>query len=160
MFHVDKAWGIYRDFERVARTELANCFHHGSFAADRISGKFADSDLVFRIPRPQACKLCILFYIGLGGTPRLYKVQDLLEEATPLIRVSGRGARPHRALIGVNHPNCLCSSWQKYWGNVSDQLFRMNAAPYRQARRQLGLPVEELIEEEPLRPARTTPITF
>lgn len=142
MYGADKAVGIYRDFERVARTEMANCVHHGSFAADRISGKFTDNDLVFRIPRPQACKLCISLNIGLGGTPRLYKVKDLVEEATPLIRVSGRGAKRYRALIGVNHPNCTCSGWQKYWGAASDMQFHQFAARYieAQARYRIELP--------------------
>ena len=73
MFLEDKKVGIYRDFERVARTEMANCFHHGSFTANRITGKLADNDLVFRIPRPQACKLCISLCIGPAEDPAFTK---------------------------------------------------------------------------------------
>ena len=134
MFLEEKAAGIFRDFERVARTELANCFHHGQFRADRIAGKFAESDFVFRIPRPQACKLCLSLYVEPSGTPRLYKLKDLLEETTDAGRISGRGKKLYRASIGVSHPNCLCSSWQKYWGEISDQMFQPSASSYMEAR--------------------------
>lgn len=141
MFRVDKIAGIYRDFERVARTEMANCFHYGSFRADQISGKFGDNDIVYRTSRPQACKLCIMLYTGSHGTPKLYRVQELLQETTPPIRVSGRGDKLYRAVIGVSHPDCLCSPWSKYYGEVSDRLFQQFAPQYLETRKRYRLHV-------------------
>lgn len=139
MFLEDKPVGIYRDFERLAETEIANCFQYASFRADQISGQFGDNDIVFRIPRPQACKLCITLYVGSDGTPRLYTVQELLAETTPLIKVSGRGRKLYRAAIGVGHPNCLCSAWQKYHGEASNEPFRQFAPQYIEAREKYRL---------------------
>lgn len=139
MYKVEKPYGIFRDFERVARTEMANCFSHGSFRADRISGKFADNDMVYRISRPQACKLCISLYTSPEGTPRLYRVRDLSAATTAFIRIPGKGRKLYRAVIGITHENCLCSPWQKFWGEAQRPLFKESAPQYLEARKRYQL---------------------
>jgi len=141
MFQVDKTAGIYRDFERVARTEMANCFHYGSFRADQMSSKFGDNDIVYRTARPDGCKLCLTLYTGSNGTPKLYTVQELLKETTPLIKVSGRGSKLYHAAIGVSHPDCLCSPWSKYHGEVSNRIFQRFAPQYLEARKRYRLEI-------------------
>jgi hypothetical protein len=134
MYKVEKTEGIFRDFEQLAITEIASAFSKGSFQAERKAGKFRDDDLVYRISRPQACKLCLALYVNSDGTPRLYRVSDLEQGTTPLIDVGGNGRNLYRAIIGSTHPACLCSPWSKYWGAANDSTFREFAPQYRAAR--------------------------
>lgn len=160
MINSEGAGGIFRDFERIARTEIASAYSNGAFRDDRASGKFADADRVYRITRPNACKICLSLYTNPDGTPRLYRVRDLERGTTPEIDIGVRVPRLYRAVIGATHPNEMCSDWQKYWGEISDELFRLNAAPYRAGRDQIGLAVQGDIPDEPLRPTGTSPLTF
>lgn len=160
MYQHEQAGGIFRDFERITRTEIANAYSTGSWRADRASAKLGISDQVYRITRPNACKICLALYTNADGTPRLYRVRDLERGTTPQIDIGVRTQRLYQAVIGATHPNEMCSDWQKYWGEVSDQLFQQNAAPYRAGREETGLEVEGPIPTEPLRPTGTGPITF
>lgn len=159
MFKEERAGGIYRDFERIARTEIANAYSVGSWRADRASGKFTLQDRVYRITRPNACKICLALYTNPDGTPRLYRVRDLENGTAPEIDIGVRKERLYRAVIGATHPNEMCSDWQKYWGEVTNTLFEQHAGPYRAGREQMGLDVEGPIPTEPLRPTGTEPIT-
>jgi hypothetical protein len=143
MFQAENANDIFRDFERIARTEISNAFSNGAFRADRLSGKFAHSDLVYRITRPNACKICLALYTNPDGTPRLYRVRDLERGTTPQIDVGVRTRRLYRAVIGATHPNEMCSDWQKYYGEVDQQLWRQFADRYRAGREEVGLEVAE-----------------
>jgi len=143
MFKMERAEGIFRDFERVARSEISNNFASGSWQADKSSGKFGDNDLVFRITRPQACRLCISLFVNPNGTPRLYRVRDLEQGTTPEIDIGVRKERKFRATIQPPHANCMCPPWSRYWGESSDKLFRRFAPRYIEGRKQLGLPIQE-----------------
>lgn len=143
MFRQAQAEGIFRDFERIARTEIANDFSRGSFQADRESGKFQNNDLVYRVTRPQACKICLALYTNPDGTPRLYRVRDLENGNTPRIDIGVRVERIYQARIEQAHPNCLCAPWMKYYGEPSDRLFERAAPQYRAARQEVRLNVSQ-----------------
>jgi hypothetical protein len=143
MLKEEQANGLFRDFERIARTEIANDFSRGSFQADRESGKFQLNDLLYRVTRPQACKICLALYTNPDGTPRLYRARDLERGTTPEIDIGVRVERFYRARIEQAHPNCLCAPWMKYYGEPSDRMFSTFAARYRDARHEVRLEVSE-----------------
>ena len=129
----------YRDYERVARTELANSYAHGAFHHEVAKGRWQPEDEVYRIPRPTACKICLTLFTNPDGTYRLYRVADLLAERTPLVNVGVRKERLVRATIGVPHPNDLCAPWIKAWrGRTAPG----DAGRYRAGRQEVGLDVE------------------
>lgn len=110
-----RAPDTYRDYERVARTELANSYAHGAFHHEVAHGRYQPDDEVYRIPRPAACRICLVLFTTPDGSPRRYRVQDLLAETTPRVNVGIRKERLVQATIGVPHPNDLCSPWIKAW---------------------------------------------
>jgi hypothetical protein len=139
MYKVEKTEGIFRDFEELAITEIASAFAKGSFQADRGTGKFRDDDWLYRIPRPQACKVCLALYVNSNGTPRLYRARNLEQGTTPLIDLGEKVRNLYRAVIGSAHPVCLCSPWMKYWGESTLKTFEEFAPEYRNARTKYGL---------------------
>ncbi len=141
MFKVEAQEGLFRDFERVARTEIADTFAQGAFEADRKSGKFEDDGLVYRTPRAAGCKICLALFSLPDGTPRLYRVKDLEEGTAPAINIGVRKERLYRATVGIPHPNCLCSPWLKYH-EAMRPLLEQFAPRYREGRQRLNLEVK------------------
>lgn len=133
----------FRDFERIARTEMANSFSWGSWQADRTSGKFGNGDYVYRITRANGCKICLALFTNPDGTPRLYNVKDLENETTPKIDVGIRVKRFFQAGIGQPHPNCLCGPWNKYYKGISDSNFKEFAPNYVEGRKRFHLETAE-----------------
>lgn len=140
MYKSGKAAGIFRDYEELAITEVANCFQHGSFKANQLAGRFRDQDLVYRLPRPQGCALCLCLYLEPNGTPRLFQVRELWEGKTKAITLPGQ-TNLHRVEIGVAHGGCLCAGWIKYHPEAMPKLFERHRRKYLEARRRHQLPV-------------------
>lgn len=111
--HQDRLVDGYRDYERVARTEIADAYAHGAFVHDVDVGRFQPETAVYRIPRLAACKVCLALYTNPDGSFRPYLVRDLLAETTPVIDVGVRTPRLVRATIGTAHPHDLCSPWMR-----------------------------------------------
>ena len=135
--YLDREPGTYRDYERVARTEIANSFAHGAFEHDVAIRKFEADTEVVRMPRPAACKTCLLLFTNPDGSLRRYRVADLLAESTPEIDVGVRTERWVRATVGVPHPNDLCSPWMRAPTLTNADL----AGQYRVSRDTLNLEV-------------------
>ena len=117
--------GIYRDWERVARTEMQGARLRGAFEAERTRADWRDDTQVYRAVAAVPCNACLRLYKNPDGTPRLYTVAELVQfEALGPNR--GPQAQWHPTISGT-HPNCLCFPWAKYV-TALDGVFRRQAS--------------------------------
>ena len=102
-----------RDWLRIAHTELHNAMEEGrAHAISQVTP--GDSDpLVFKRPRPDACKFCNMLYLN-GKKPRLFRMSELSANGTNHGRKarrplrSGPMATEWKATVGSLHPWCQC----------------------------------------------------
>jgi hypothetical protein len=100
-----------RSFERVVTTELSNSIGLGS--VDRISKDNEDKKLtevyVYRIAIQDAatCAACKRLYIDKDGSPKVYKLSEVLSNGSNY----GRTGSDLKAVSGATHPNERCSGW-------------------------------------------------
>lgn len=91
----------YRDWQRVAHTEINNAVQHGIYT--EIAKNHGADQLVFKRPNPDACKHCKRLFLKEDGvTPRIFKLSDL--EDTNV----GLKAADWKPTIGTVHPWCQC----------------------------------------------------
>jgi len=106
--HLREATGDFaRDWRRVAITEMNNAQSYG--AADAIvkrnKGKApADETYVYKLVVRDAalCPYCRKFYLNPDGTPKIYKMSELMRNGTNY----GKKASQWKPVIGSTHPNC------------------------------------------------------
>lgn len=93
----------FRDWQRVAHTEMHDAIQHGIRDAIRDNSPSGVDQLVFKRPNPDACKYCKGLYLKRDGlTPRIFKLSYLA--ATNV----GLRASAWRPVIGSTHPWCNC----------------------------------------------------
>lgn len=110
----DSIRGLRSEWLRTAHTEMHNAVEEAK--AIVIAHRSPDHDpRVFKRPRPDACKFCVLLYLRPDGvTPRVFKLSELLANGTNVGRRAGRPTRSGRsrtewkAVIGAVHPFCKC----------------------------------------------------
>ena len=91
----------YRDWQRVAHTEMNNAVQQGIY--HEILDKSDGDQLVYKRPNPDACKHCKKVYLKSDGiTPRIFKLSELAETNM------GLKARDWKPTIGSVHPWCNC----------------------------------------------------
>lgn len=119
-----------RDWDRIAATEFANMEDWGRARA--IADQHGEDAWVIKIPKDTACPGCKRLYLNEDGTPRVYKLSELVANRTNADRMylnpkTGRfvGLQPQRIaqddagkftathggwlpVIGATHPNCGC----------------------------------------------------
>lgn len=94
--------GIYRDWERVARTEIAEARSRGSWAVE--SRNWSSHARLYRETTTRACNACLRLLRNKDGTPKVYTRQEI-EEADELGPNRGPQVLWH-VRIGQIHPNC------------------------------------------------------
>lgn len=91
----------YRDWRRVAHTEINNAVQQGIY--HEIIEKSDADQLVFKRPSPDACNHCKRVYLKEDGvTPKVFKISQLQETNV------GLKARDWGPTIGAVHPWCSC----------------------------------------------------
>lgn len=91
----------FRDWQRVASTEMQGAIQHGIY--HEIREKRGAAQLVFKRPNPNACKYCKKVYLESDGyTPRVFMLSELADTNY------GRRAADWNPTIGPVHPWCQC----------------------------------------------------
>lgn len=96
-----------RDWALVVATELHNAQDHGKALAMARDGH---DPLVFKRPRPDACRYCKMLYLK-GGRPRIFRLSTLVTNGSNVGRKAGRpssGKTEWKPVIGSTHPACQC----------------------------------------------------
>lgn len=105
---------LKRDWMRTAHTEMHNAKEEAK--AIVLAHRSPNRDpRVFKRPRPDACRFCVLLYLRPDKiTPRVFKLSDLLANGTNVGRKAGQPSRSGKsrtqwkATIGAVHPFCQC----------------------------------------------------
>ena len=93
----------YRDWQRVAHTEMNNAIQAGVYKEIRDSSESGTSQLVYKLPSPDACKHCKRLYLESDQiTPKIFKLEDLAESNVGLKVVDWQPT------VGSIHPYCHC----------------------------------------------------
>lgn len=106
----EKTGDMYRDWHRVAHTEMWNAKLQGEAEAiinneSPLSKDGADT-LVYKKPAWNACPMCKKLYLMPDGvTPRVFKMSELLKNGTNY----GKKQADWKPVMGTLHPNCLCT---------------------------------------------------
>jgi hypothetical protein len=116
-----------RDWVEVAYNELQNSFEEAKALAFSKNMPPGYDPLVYKRPRPDACRFCVLLYLGPDKkTPRLFKLSELMANGTNVDRhansSSEAGNDDHDddhgddddgdlwlAVVGVTHSRCSCT---------------------------------------------------
>lgn len=92
----------YRDWQRVAATEMNNAIQNGIYQTIWETSSKGGDQLVFKRPAPDACKHCKRLYLEDDGiTPKIFKLSDLAESNI------GLKADSWQATVGAVHPWCF-----------------------------------------------------
>lgn len=110
MGHATDDWA--RDFDRIAQTENQRALNSGLSASWQAQEDRAAKDeelpperiVVYKIPRPDACRNCIRLHLD-GETPRLFYLDELEGNGVNV----GRKVADWKAVVGPVHPFCACS---------------------------------------------------
>lgn len=93
----------YRDWLRVAHTEMNNAIQNGIHDELKAVSGEGDRQLVFKRPNPDACKHCKRLYLMPDGvTPRVFHLSDLADSNV------GLKAANWKATVGSVHTWCQC----------------------------------------------------
>ncbi len=101
--------GIFRDWERVARTEIGEARCLGAFAAERRTRGWTAETEIYRTLGATPCNGCLRLYRTAGGLPRVYTVAEV--EAADSFGMNQGPWRTWHARVGITHPNCRDSPW-------------------------------------------------
>lgn len=116
--------GIVRDWERVARTEIAEARCLGAFAAEaRTRGWTAETE-IYRTLGATPCNGCLKLYRTAGGMPRVYTVAQV--EAADALGPNRGHWREWHARIGPAHPACRDAPWAT-WKPILARVFEKTA---------------------------------
>jgi hypothetical protein len=102
----EKTGELFKDWDRVVTTELAQATNMGAFDAivENNRGKDPDEIRVYKSgPHDgKTCKHCASFwFLDDGVTPRVYKLSELLANGSNY----GRKTAEWRPTVGITHPN-------------------------------------------------------
>lgn len=105
--HATGDWA--RDVQRIAHTETHRAVEEGikeSWQAQEDSKPPAQRKpiLVYKLPRPSACKDCVRLHLD-AGAPRIFDLADLQANGTNV----GVPRASWQAVVGPTHPWCACS---------------------------------------------------
>lgn len=117
-----------RDWTRLAVTEMNNAFQEGKLATIQKSNKGRDP-WVFKRVRPDACVECKTAYLTKSGSPRLFKLSELLAAGTNL----NRARNDRRPTVKSHHPWCQCELQEMPTGFGFDAKGRMVYVGFRRS---------------------------
>lgn len=93
-----------RDFDRIIAYTSTLAFEHGK--AEMIQRNAGEEDpIVYKVVFPGACKHCIRLYTNADGSPKLFKLSELIANGTNI----GRKAADWLPTLGPVHPYCRCA---------------------------------------------------
>jgi hypothetical protein len=104
----DKTTDFFRDFQRIAETEMTNAVNWGAY--DAIAKKNVDKKptevMVAKIAKMDdaLCPYCKKFFVGKGGSPKVYSLAELQGNGDNY----GRKSKEWEPVIGAVHPRCRC----------------------------------------------------
>ena len=107
--HATGDWS--RDLQRIMTTEGHDAVQNGvaeAWKAQELEeaeaqGRAPRRRVVFKLPRPDACRHCIRLHLD-GGVPRLFHLDDVEANGTNV----GRKTAQWLVVIGTTHPWCGC----------------------------------------------------
>ena len=95
-------WG--RNWGRIAKTELQGAYNEATvIEAIRLYGP---DGLVARPPENGACVHCKALLLNSDGTPKIFNVEDLINNGTNV----GKKSSQWKATVWPIHPNCRCGT--------------------------------------------------
>lgn len=97
----DKFDDRYRDWRRVASTELNDAIQFGIAAEIKNNSDEGAEQFVYKRPNPDACPKCNSLYLE-SGIPKIFRLRDLA------ISNVGKKAVNWLPTIGAVHPWCAC----------------------------------------------------
>lgn len=116
-----------RDWDRVAYTELGDAQRQGQ--AMRLLEDGNVDKLVYKMPMPTACAQCKFLYLMPDGTPRLFKLSEMIGNGNNVgrkphsvrggkVAEGGRqdGQETLKAVAGTVHPWCQCQGPFRFTG--------------------------------------------
>lgn len=127
----NRAEGVFRDADRVMRTEIATERSRGQWEAQ---GWDADTR-VFRQVQATPCKPCVRLYTEPNGMPKLYRAGDVAAWSETVNTGPQAG---WTAKIGATHPNCVCAPWAEWFDEVAF-VYEGHAERLRKLRATVGL---------------------
>lgn len=96
-----------RDWLKIAQTEIHNCMEEGKAIA--LFKSHGGDPNVYKIPKPDACPYCKTLYQKSDGTPKIFKLSDLMANGTNVGRKAGHPSKTmYKAVLGSVHPMCRC----------------------------------------------------
>jgi hypothetical protein len=104
-----------RNWSLVVTTELHNAQEHGKALGLARGGR---DPLVFKRPRPDACRFCKALFLVKGGRPRVFRLSELVNNGTNFSRrarrpvMRGAGATQWKPVVGCVHPGCQCEMYE------------------------------------------------
>jgi len=93
-----------RDWALVVVTELHNAKEFGKALALARSTR---DPLVFKRPRPDACRFCKMLFLK-DGRPRIFKLSSLVKNGTNV----DRKQKEWKPVVGAVHPACQCELYE------------------------------------------------
>lgn len=104
----DKTGEAYRDWKRVAATEISSAMNLGEADAivERNPGKDSQEIYVFKYVNKDGatCKHCKRAYLNFDGSPKIFKLSELQANGNNY----GVKAADYKPTIGPLHPLCRC----------------------------------------------------
>lgn len=101
-----------KDWLLTAVTELHNLMEEGRAAA--IVANHGGDPLVYKQPRFDACRYCKVLYLKPDGSPRVFRLSQLVSNGSNIGRkanrpsLQGANATQYKAVLGSVHPCCRC----------------------------------------------------
>lgn len=120
-----KAEDVGRDWDRVVESEIRYATNLGRLAEIQIEGGGGDIYVYYQV-QPTACDYCKKLYLNEDGTPKLFKLSEILDSVE---RTGGMNVGKKASLIGkeggwvpnaIAHPHCHCYPvrWQPEYGFI------------------------------------------
>lgn len=96
-----------KNWALVAGTEINNAYASGR-AQEIIKRNKGRDPRVYKKPRPDCCHHCARLYLEEDGTPKVFKMSELLANGTNV----GRSKAEWKAVVESTHPSCYCKLYE------------------------------------------------
>lgn len=123
--NANRAVGIFRDGERVMRTEIAE--HVGNGHWQDAAKDWPVEQLLYRPTSTTPCKVCLRLFKLPTGMPRLYTRAEV--EAADALGLNTGPSKDWHVRIGAIHPHCVCGPWAR-WSETLRATFERRAADF------------------------------
>ncbi|MEO8754300.1 MAG: hypothetical protein ABI624_16645, partial [Casimicrobiaceae bacterium] len=134
-----RAQGVFRDAERVARTEMAENSNRGNW--NETSKRWPPGQLLYRPTTSTPCRVCLHLFKMPDGMPRLYTREAV--EAADALGINTGPVKDWHLRIGPIHPQCCCGPWTA-WQEAMRSIFERRAPAIAKMLRNLNVfPAEE-----------------